>query len=56
MLVNGTRLAQFTAEHIIPTLNISRSYAYWPFAAAGLLISIFALERLFQAIAHKTDR
>ena len=44
MLVNGTRLAQFTAEHIIPTLNISRSYAYWPFAAAGLLISIFALE------------
>lgn len=50
MLINGVQLAQFTADHIIPTLNISRAFAYWPFAAAGLLISIFALERLLLAI------
>jgi len=50
MLVNGSRLAQFTADHIMPALDISRSFAYWPFAAAGLFISIFALERLMLAI------
>ena len=50
MLVNGTRLAKFTADHIIPTLDISRSIAYWPFAAAGLLICVFALERLLFTI------
>lgn len=51
MMVNGSLLAQFTADHIIPTLNITRAAAYWPFAAAGLLISIFALERLLLAIS-----
>jgi len=51
MLINGTRLAQFTADHIIPALNISRAFAYWPFAAAGLLVCIFALERLLIAVS-----
>jgi TRAP-type C4-dicarboxylate transport system permease small subunit len=46
MLTNGSKLAQFTNDHIIPTLNISRAFAYWPFAAAGLLITIFAFERI----------
>lgn len=50
MLVNGSRLALFTTDHIMPALNISRSFAYWPFAAAGLFITIFALERLVLAI------
>lgn len=54
MLINGTRLAQFTGDHIIPTLNISRAYAYWPFVLAGLLISLFALERvLIAALEHE---
>jgi TRAP-type C4-dicarboxylate transport system permease small subunit len=53
MLVNGSRLALFTVEHIMPALNISRSFAYWPFAAAGLFISIFALERLILAITSE---
>ncbi len=52
MLINGTRLAQFTADHIIPTLNISRAAAYWPFATAGLLISIFALEKLLMTASR----
>ena len=37
MMNNGAYLAHFTAEHIIPTINISRAFAYWPFAASGLL-------------------
>ena len=53
MLVNGARLADFTADHIIPTLDISRAFAYWPFAAAGGLICLFALERLLLLLLNK---
>lgn len=55
MLISSVRLAEFTATHTIPTLNISRAVAYWPFAAAGLLIAIFALERLLLAVARQKD-
>ena len=55
MLIYGTRLAQFTADHIIPTIGISRAFAYLPFAAAGLLISVFALERLLIAALQQED-
>jgi len=55
MLINGSKLAQFTSDHIIPTLNISRSFAYWPFAAAGLLISIFAFERILIIALSEED-
>jgi TRAP-type C4-dicarboxylate transport system permease small subunit len=54
MLASSVRLAQFTADHTIPTLNISRATAYWPFAAAGLLISIFALEKLLVAVSARS--
>tara|TARA_B110000444_G_scaffold239112_1_gene253260 strand:- start:199 stop:717 length:519 start_codon:yes stop_codon:yes gene_type:complete len=50
MLFNGSQLARFTADHTIPTLEISRASAYWPFAASGLLIIIFALERMMTII------
>ena len=50
MLTNGIELAKFTADHIIPTMGISRALAYWPFSAAGLFISIFALEKILIAI------
>ena len=55
MFICGARLAQFTADHIIPTLEISRSLAYLPFSIAGLLISIFALEKILVAIANKNS-
>jgi TRAP-type C4-dicarboxylate transport system permease small subunit len=55
MLVNGARLAQFTSDHIIPTLGISRAVAYWPFAASGLLIAIFAVERILIATVQRED-
>lgn len=52
MLINGTRLAQFTANHVIPTLEISRALAYWPFATAGFMITLFALERLLLTVLN----
>ena len=55
MLINGSKLAQFTSDHIIPTLNISRAFAYWPFAAVGLLISIFAFERILIIALSEED-
>lgn len=57
MLINGIELAKFTADHIIPTLGISRAAAYWPFSAAGLFISIFALEKILIAMSsNNTDQ
>jgi TRAP-type C4-dicarboxylate transport system permease small subunit len=55
MMINGSKLAQFTSDHIIPTLNISRAFAYWPFAVAGLLISIFAFEKLLITALNQKD-
>ena len=46
MLINGARLAAFTADHVIPTLGVSRSVAYWPFVISGTLIVIFCAERV----------
>lgn len=46
MVIGGSRLAEFTVNHIIPTLDISRAFAYVPFAISGILITIFALEKM----------
>ena len=46
MAINGVRLANFTADHVIPTLGLSRSLAYWPFVIGGALIVVFSCERL----------
>jgi TRAP-type C4-dicarboxylate transport system permease small subunit len=45
MAVNGSRLVEYTSGHVIPGLGVSRAFAYVPFAAAGVLIALFALER-----------
>lgn len=42
----GVELARATWEHVIPTLGISRGYAYIPIALSGALIAGFALEQL----------
>lgn len=46
MIMNGAKLASFTSTHIIPTLGISRSIAYWPFMISGSLIVVFCTERI----------
>ncbi len=46
MAVFGVQLAQETWQHVIPTLGISRGYAYLPIAISGVLITGFAIEQL----------
>ena len=43
MAFNGMALVNYTASHVIPTLGVSRSVAYWPFVICGGLIVLFAL-------------
>ncbi|NHN35783.1 TRAP transporter small permease [Pseudomaricurvus alcaniphilus] len=56
MFIHGTKLAGFTVDHVIPTLGISRAAAYWPFAAAGLLILIFSIERILITLTNKNEK
>ncbi|MBT8098846.1 MAG: TRAP transporter small permease [Gammaproteobacteria bacterium] len=42
----GIDLVRETWQHVIPTLGISRGYAYVPLPIAGVLIAFFALEHL----------
>ena len=43
MAWNGMALVDYTTSHVIPTLGVSRSVAYWPFVICGGLIVLFAL-------------
>ena len=43
MAWNGKALVDYTASHVIPTLGVARSVAYWPFVICGVLIVLFAL-------------
>lgn len=53
MAWNGMRLIDYTSSHIIPTLGISRSVAYWPFVVCGGLIVFFALVRCTVVVRDK---
>jgi len=55
MAWNGLLLVEFTTTHIIPTLGVSRSVAYWPFVISGLLIAIFALIRCVVAVRSEGE-
>lgn len=49
----GVELAHETWEHVIPTLGLSRGYAYVPIPISGLLIFGFALEHVIADIHGK---
>jgi TRAP-type C4-dicarboxylate transport system permease small subunit len=53
MAVWGAEIVQETWRHVIPTLGISRGFAYLPIAINGVLIFGFALE---QGIAELRGR
>ena len=53
MTWNGIRLVQYTDSHIIPTLGISRSVAYWPFVICGVLIVLFSFVRCIVVLRGK---
>lgn len=46
MAIFGVELAQETWQHVIPTLGLSRGYAYVPIALSGVLITGFATEQM----------
>lgn len=46
MVVFGVELARETWQHSIPTLGLSRGWAYVPIALSGVLIAGFSLEQL----------
>jgi TRAP-type C4-dicarboxylate transport system permease small subunit len=46
MAVYGVRMTQLVQAWTIPTLGISQSLNYWSFPVAGLLIFVFALDKL----------
>ena len=49
----GVELARETWEHVIPTLGLSRGYAYVPIPISGLLIFGFALEHVIADLRGK---
>ncbi len=53
MAWNGLRLIEYTESHIMPTLGISRSVAYWPFVMCGVLIVVFTLVRSIVVLRDK---
>ena len=53
MAYYGLELTQATWDHVIPTLGISRGYAYAPIALSGVLITGFAIEQLVAELRSK---
>lgn len=49
----GTQLVREVWSHVIPTLGISRGFAYMPLPVSGGLITLFALERLAELAAGR---
>lgn len=47
LLIYGLQLVWLVRIHVIPSLGISRGLAYAPLPFCGLLMSIFALEHIF---------
>ena len=54
MVVFGIELTQQTWQHVIPTLGISRGYAYLPIALSGVFITGFSIEQ-FVAELRSTE-
>lgn len=46
MLVYGVQMAQLVQAWTVPTLGISRSVNYWAFPVSGVLMLLYALDRI----------
>jgi len=55
MVWNGAVLAEFTADHMIPTLGVSRALAYWPFILSGGMMVLFALDNILRELAGESE-
>lgn len=54
-LVAGAMLAWDVRVHVIPSLGISRGWAYVVIPFAGLLMSLFSLGRIYVRLTEKVD-
>ena len=52
-VIFGAQLAWEVREHVIPSLGISRAFAYAPIPFAGLLMTLFSLARMRVRFAEK---
>lgn len=55
MAFNGMTLVDYTATHVIPTLGVSRSVAYWPFVVCGGLMVLFAFVNCLALFLGRRD-
>lgn len=55
MAWNGMALIEYTSSHVIPTLGVSRSIAYWPFVICGVLFVLFALVHCIDLLRGKRE-
>jgi TRAP-type C4-dicarboxylate transport system permease small subunit len=46
MAYYGYELMQQTAEHLVPTLGLSKAWSYFPVVLGGILIVLFCIEKL----------
>ena len=54
-LVYGAMLTWEVRVHVIPSLGISRLFAYLPIPFAGLLITLFSIARIRVRLAERID-
>ena len=52
LLVFGVQLVWLVSEHVIPSLGISRAFAYLPIPATCALITLFSLGRIRVRLAE----
>lgn len=55
MAIWGAELVSETWSHVIPTLGLPRGVAYLPLPVSGVLIVLFALERVLETAAGKAE-
>ncbi len=53
LLVFGAQLVWLVRDHVIPSLGMSRAFAYLPIPASGLLIAIFSIGRIRARLAER---
>ena len=51
MLWYGSKLVALTWNSTLPSLGISGGFSYLPLTAGGILVSLFALERILQRLS-----
>ena len=52
LLVSGSQLAWLVRDHVIPSLGISRAFAYVPIPVTGALVALFSAGRIRVRLAE----